>query len=139
MTPANQLVFGSNPVDLFGWGDTGEDSLFAQDTLVSGQSAQQWTLRMTTQEAALLEVANRRLRGLLVPNKSFNRTDVEIGDLFFPLKSCEPEGRASLTWPGKELRYRKNRCGDGISESNLQGGQVLRAEESGSAGCGRSA
>ena len=81
-------------MDLFGWGDTGEDSLFAQDTLVSGQSVQQWTLRMTTQEAALKEVANRRLRRLLALNKSFHRTDVGIGDLFFLLKSCESEEHA---------------------------------------------
>ena len=29
---AYQLVFGSNPMDLYGWGDSDEDLLFAQDT-----------------------------------------------------------------------------------------------------------
>ena len=29
---AYQMVFGSNPVDLFGWEDGDEDMLFAQDT-----------------------------------------------------------------------------------------------------------
>ena len=35
---AYQLVFGSNPMDLRGWGDSDEDLLFAQDTSISGQS-----------------------------------------------------------------------------------------------------
>ena len=29
---ANQLVFGSDPFDLFGWDDKGGEMLFAQDT-----------------------------------------------------------------------------------------------------------
>ena len=39
--PAYRSVFGTNPVDLFGRGDKGEDMLFAQDTSNSGQFAQQ--------------------------------------------------------------------------------------------------
>ena len=38
---ACQMVFGSNPVDLFGRDDGDEDLLFAQDTYPSGQFVQQ--------------------------------------------------------------------------------------------------
>ena len=65
---ASQLVFGSNPVDPYGWRDQEED-----------QFAQQWKLRMMAQEAALKEVANRKLLRLLASNKTFNCTDVKIG------------------------------------------------------------
>ena len=41
-----QLVFGSNPVDPFGRGDRVEDLLFAQDTSLSDQFAQQRKQRM---------------------------------------------------------------------------------------------
>ena len=30
--PAYQMVFGSNPAELFGWADGDEDLTFAQDT-----------------------------------------------------------------------------------------------------------
>ena len=52
---ANQMVFGSNPVDMFGWGCGGEDLTFAQDTFLAGQFVQQWRLRVTAQEATLKE------------------------------------------------------------------------------------
>ena len=54
--------------------------MFAQDTRLSSQFARQWKLRMTAQEAALKDVANSKLRGLLVYNKSRNCADVKIGD-----------------------------------------------------------
>ena len=38
---ACQLVFGSNPVGLYGWDDQEEDLLFAQDASASRQFAQQ--------------------------------------------------------------------------------------------------
>lgn len=44
--PAYRLVLGSNPVDLLGRGDAGEDLLSAQDAAPSCQFAQQWELRM---------------------------------------------------------------------------------------------
>ena len=33
---AYQMVFGSNPVDLYGWEEEDEDSTFAQETSLSG-------------------------------------------------------------------------------------------------------
>ena len=69
---AYQMVFGSNPVDLFGWDDSDEELLFAQDTSLVGQFANhsgnligrtsEWKLRMRAQEATLREVANSKLR-----------------------------------------------------------------------------
>ena len=56
---AFQSVFGSNPAGLYGWGNRKEDSLFAQDTSVSGQYVQQSKLRMMAQE-----VVNSKLRRL---------------------------------------------------------------------------
>ena len=38
---ANQLGFGSHPLDFSGRGADDEDSLFAQDILLSGQAAHQ--------------------------------------------------------------------------------------------------
>ena len=38
---AYQMVFGSNPADLFGWGDSEEDLLFAQDASSAGQFVNQ--------------------------------------------------------------------------------------------------
>ena len=43
---AYQLVFGSNPADLFGWVYEDEDLPLAQDTSLSGQNVQQWRLHM---------------------------------------------------------------------------------------------
>ena len=57
---AYQLVFGSNPVDIFGWGGDDEGMLFAQDTAPSAQSASLWKLRMVARK----EVANGKLRRL---------------------------------------------------------------------------
>ena len=65
---AYQMVFGSNPVDLFGWEDVDEDLLFAQDTALAGQFVQQWKLRMRAHEATLKQVANSKLRRLLARN-----------------------------------------------------------------------
>ena len=59
------MVFGSNPVDLFGREDKGGNLLFAQDTSASGQFAQEWKPRIMAQEAALKEVATSKLRRLL--------------------------------------------------------------------------
>ena len=48
---AYHLVFGSNPVDLFGLGDKDEDLLFAQDTSLSGQFAQVGLSEMAQESA----------------------------------------------------------------------------------------
>ena len=69
--------FSATPVDLSGWDAKGEDLLSAQDTSLTGQSAQ---------EAASEDVASSKLRSLLACNKSFKCTGVQIGDaaLFYP-------------------------------------------------------
>ena len=98
---AYQLVFGSNPTDRYGWGDTDEDLLFVQDTSVSGQFVQQWELRMMAQEAAHKEIANSKLRRLLAHNQTFNCTDIKIGDsvLFYkaPHRKSHPRWRGPAT------------------------------------------
>ena len=66
---AYQMVFGSNPADLFGRDDSEEDLLFAQDTSLAGQFVNQWKPRMRAEEATLKEVANIKLRRLLAYNK----------------------------------------------------------------------
>ena len=78
--PTYRLAFGSNPMDLYGWGDTDEDLLFAQDTSISGQFVQQWQLRIRAQEAALKEIADSKLRRLLAYNKTFDCVDINAGD-----------------------------------------------------------
>ena len=44
--PAYRLILGSNPVDLLGRGDAGEDLLSSQGAALSCQFAQQWELRV---------------------------------------------------------------------------------------------
>ena len=95
---AFQLVFGANPVDLYGWDDSEDDLLFAQDTSVSGQFVQQWKLRMMAQEAALKEIANSKLRRLLAFNKTFNCTDVKVGDSVLFYKA--PHRKSHPRWRG---------------------------------------
>ena len=77
---AFQLAFGSYPADRYGWEDNDDDLLLSQDTSASGQFAQQWKLRMMAQEAALKEVANSKLRRQMAHNKTFNCTDIKVGD-----------------------------------------------------------
>ena len=63
---------------------------FAQDTSPS-------LLLVTAQEAALKEAASRNLRRLVTYNKSFNCTDVAIGDAVFFVavnRKSEPRRRA---------------------------------------------
>ena len=47
---------------------------------ISGPSSQQWDLRISAQEAPLKELANSNSRRLLAHNRSFERTDVGVGD-----------------------------------------------------------
>ena len=77
---AFQFVFGPNPVNLYERDDQDEDLLFAQDTPVSAQFAQQWKLRMVAQSPVLKGVANSTLGRLLEYGKTSNCTDVKIGD-----------------------------------------------------------
>ena len=57
-----QMVFGSNPVDIFGWEAQDKCTTFAQIPSISGQFAQQRKLRVMAQGASLKEVANSQLR-----------------------------------------------------------------------------
>ena len=72
--------FGSNPADLFGWGRDDEDLLFPQDTSAPEQFAQHRKLLMAAQKAALKQSTNSEIRRLSAQNKSFNRTDAQVGD-----------------------------------------------------------
>ena len=94
---AYQLVFGSNPMDLYGWDDSDADLLFAQDTSISGQFVHQWQLRIRAQEAALKDIANSKLRRLLAYNKTFDSVDIKVGGevLFYkaPQKKSNPRWR----------------------------------------------
>ena len=85
-------------MDPYGWGDQDEGLLFAQDASVPGRRAQQWELRMLAREAALKEVANSKLRGLLAYNKTRNCADVKIGN---SVRFEKPPNRKSLPkWGG---------------------------------------
>ena len=84
-------------MDLYGWGDTKEDLLFAQDNSISGQFVQQWRLRIRAQEAALREVANSKLRRRLAYNKTLECVDIKVGDSVLvykvPRKKSDPRWR----------------------------------------------
>ena len=68
-------------MDLYGWDDSEDDLLFAQDTSLAGQFVNQWKLRMRAQEATLREVANSKLRRILARNQTFNCSGLEVGDM----------------------------------------------------------
>ena len=93
---AYQMVFGSNPADLFGWGDSDEDLLFAQGTSLAGQFANQWKLRVRAQEATLREVANGKLRRILARNQTFNCAEVAVGDMVLFYKTPQSEEIAAM-------------------------------------------
>ena len=98
---AFQMVFGSNPVGLFGWEDRDEDLAVARDTSFSGQFAQRWKLRMMAQGAALKGIANSRLRRLLARNGPFPCGNVEIGDTA-PFYEGRSQGSATR-WRGPDM------------------------------------
>ena len=77
---ALHFVFGSDPADLSGWQDGGDDLLFARETSNSGQVVQQWKLRMMAQEPALEGMANGKWRRLLARKRSFVRAGVKVED-----------------------------------------------------------
>ena len=90
---AYQMACGSNPIDLIGWDDQGEDLMFAQDTSLSGQFAQQWEPSMRAQEAELQETAKSKLRRLVAYNKAFSCADTVVGDTVL-LHKTSPTGKA---------------------------------------------
>ena len=98
-----QMVFGSNPIDLYGWEDSEEDLLFAQDTSVAGQFVNQWKLRMRAQEATLKEVANSKLRRILAHNQTFNSSDVKVGDMVIFYKAQNRKSSPRWRGPAKVL------------------------------------
>ena len=59
---AFQPVFGSDPVDMFSWGDDDRDLGRAQKASVSSQFSLRWKLRIMAEEATLREMANGKLR-----------------------------------------------------------------------------
>ena len=59
---AYRVVFGSDPVDLYGREGKNGELTFAQDSSISDQCAQHWHLRMMARGAALRESANSGLR-----------------------------------------------------------------------------
>ena len=62
-------------------GGADDEALFlGPDTLLSGQSAQQWKLRIAAQAAAPKGGAGSKLRRLGALNKSFNCTGAQAGD-----------------------------------------------------------
>ena len=78
---AYQIALGSNPADLFGREDGGEDMMFAQDTALAGQFVNQWKIRAEAQEATRAVIANNKLRWLLAFNKTFNCAEIDVGDM----------------------------------------------------------
>ena len=54
--------------------------MFAQETSLSGQFAQQWKRRVFSQEDAPTEAADRKLRRPVAHNRSPNSADVTDGD-----------------------------------------------------------
>ena len=79
--PAFQVVFGSNPVDLFLRQDDDSDSQFAYDTLIPGRLAQLWRLNTLAQQWKNADV---KLRRLLVHKHSFARTSAAVGNSALP-------------------------------------------------------
>ena len=79
-------------MDLYGWDDSDEDLLFAQDTSTSGQFVQQWQLRIRAQEAALKEIANIKLQRLLAYNKTFDCVDIKVGGSALFYKAPQKKG-----------------------------------------------
>ena len=88
-------------MDLYGWDDSDGDLLFAQDTSILGQFAQQRQLRIRAQEAALKEIANSKLRRLLAYNKTIDCIDIKVGDY----KAPHTTKQSALAGPGRNLGY----------------------------------
>ena len=72
-----------------------------QDTSLFGQCGQQWKLRITTQEVAPAEVANSKLRRLLVFNETASCTDGEIGHVEIEIEASNREGAPRWRGPAK--------------------------------------
>ena len=96
---ALQLVFGSNPVDLFGEEEQDEDLLFAYHTCAFTQQSK---LRMRAHEAVLKEVANSTLQRILAYSGTFNCTEIKIGEsaLFY----ATPNRKSAPQWMGTYVR-----------------------------------
>ena len=75
-----RLVLGSNPVELFSWDCNDHDRDFVQNTLVSSQFTLQRKLRVTAQQAMLRGMANGNLGSFVDRNRTFNTSDIAIGD-----------------------------------------------------------
>ena len=100
---AYQMLFGSNPVDFFGWEDGDEDLLYARDTSLAGQFVQQWKLRTRAQKASLKEMASSNLRRLLARKKAFNCAEADIGDMELFYKAQNRKGLPRWRGPAKVI------------------------------------
>ena len=103
---AYQLVFGSNPMDLYGWDDSEGDLLFAQDTSISGQFVQQWQLRIRAQEAALREIANSKLRRFWRTIRPLIAWAPKWEILFCFTRPPPEEEQSALERPGRDFGHR---------------------------------
>lgn len=75
-----KMAFGPIPADLCVWRDGHGNLDSARDASTSGQYACRRQLRMLAREAALGEIASSHWRRLLVRGKSFDCTDMQVGD-----------------------------------------------------------
>ena len=94
---AYQMVCCRNPVEDFCWGSEDEELLFAQGMSLSGQFVASRKLRMLSQEVAIREFSNSKLRRILPFNTSFDSVAVRVGDkvLFYraPSRKRSPRRR----------------------------------------------
>ena len=87
------------------------------------------------QEAVLKGVAYSEFRRLLASNKSFNFTDVKIGDTALSIKVRVRRGRHS-GGAQQDSGFLCDGAGCEVPVANIQSGAILRAEGSGGEGCG---
>ena len=95
-------AFGCDPADLYGWRGDDEDLALALQTPISRQFAQQWKLRILAQETGPKEMATGRLRRFSAYTRSFNCTEVTVGDSAWSYKSANREKHAAAARPGGE-------------------------------------
>ena len=77
--------------------------MFAHDTSLAGQFAQQWKLRLRAQEATLQEIANRKLRRLLVQNRTFNCAEIDVDGMAIFYKAQNRKSSPRWRGPAKVL------------------------------------
>ena len=101
------VALGSNPLYPFLRRGAYRDLQFAQDTSISGRFAQQRKFRMLAQAVAFKGVTKSKLRRLLAREKSFNCTDVAIGDSVLLYKAVNRRSEPQWRGQAKILDYDK--------------------------------